>query len=145
MYFDYFARREWGDNYYRNADKTARIRVRSGADGLKYSESISIDRQIEQYFQQIVYSLNQPSAARSYQSVFWNIGYFDKYYFDAMFHEFVFPDEECTKPCWESVEWLQKKFMTWFNKERTKNVLTFPRNLGINCEMLETPRLNWSF
>ena len=27
---------------------------------------------------------------------------------------------------WESVSWLQKLFMKWFNKERTKNLLTFP-------------------
>lgn len=36
----------------------------------------------------------------------------------------MFPDG--TTPCWESVSWLQKYFMKWFNKERTKQVLTFP-------------------
>ena len=38
--------------------------------------------------------------------------------------EFKFPDG--TKPDWESLSWLQKKFMKWFNKERTRTVLTFP-------------------
>lgn len=27
---------------------------------------------------------------------------------------------------WESVSWLQKRFMKWFNAERLKNVITFP-------------------
>lgn len=57
---------------------------------------------------------------------FWNVAYFDKYYFKGIFEDFVFPDG--TEPKWESVDWLQKKFIKWFNKERTKPyiVLTFP-------------------
>lgn len=27
---------------------------------------------------------------------------------------------------WESVSWLQKRFMKWFNAERLKNLITFP-------------------
>lgn len=57
-------------------------------------------------------------------SVFWNISYFDKNYFEGIFGDFVFPDG--TKPTWDSLDWLQKKFMKWFNKERTKDLLTFP-------------------
>lgn len=41
-----------------------------------------------------------------------------------MYGDFVFPDG--TKPQWESISFLQKKFMKWFNEERTKCVLTFP-------------------
>lgn len=41
-----------------------------------------------------------------------------------MFGEFYFPDG--TQPKWDSLNWLQKKFMKWFNKERTKTILTFP-------------------
>jgi len=41
-----------------------------------------------------------------------------------MYGEFVFPDG--TKPQWESVSYLQKKFMRFLNNERTKCVLTFP-------------------
>lgn len=57
-------------------------------------------------------------------SVFWNVGYFDKGYFDGVFGEFVFPDG--TTPKWETLSWLQKKFMKWFNDERTRYTLTFP-------------------
>nr|DAT90269.1 MAG TPA: anaerobic ribonucleoside triphosphate reductase [Caudoviricetes sp.] len=41
-----------------------------------------------------------------------------------MFGSFYFPDG--TQPVWESVSWLQKEFMMWFNEERTKTLLTFP-------------------
>lgn len=79
---------------------------------------------ITQKFQQIVYSLNQPAASRNYQSTFWNISYFDRYYFEGIFGEFKFPDG--TAPVWNTTSWLQKTFMRWFNKERLKCVLTFP-------------------
>ena len=41
-----------------------------------------------------------------------------------MFDDFAFPDG--TKPHWEAVSWLQKRYMKWLNKERTKTLLTFP-------------------
>ena len=41
------------------------------------------------------------------QTVFWNLSYFDKPYFEGVFGEFVFPDG--TKPVWETLSWLQKK------------------------------------
>ena len=72
----------------------------------------------------MVYAINQPAAARGYQSVFWNISLYDKYYFDSMFGEFVFPDY--SKPKWETLEKLQNFFLDWFNDERTKSILTFP-------------------
>lgn len=124
MYFDYFARKKWGDYYYKYADgNSAKHRWHEGENGEKVDEG-TIGAQICQYFQQIVYSINQPAAARNFQSVFWNISYFDKYYFEGLFGGFVFPDG--TKPKWDSLNWLQKKFMTWFNEERTKCILTFP-------------------
>ena len=36
----------------------------------------------------------------------------------------MFPDG--TEPQYESVLWLQKKFMNWLNKERLRTILTFP-------------------
>lgn len=124
MYFDYFARKKWGDYYYKYADgNSAKHRWHEGENGEKVDEG-TIGAQICQYFQQIVYSINQPAAARNFQSVFWNISYFDKYYFEGLFGEFMFPDG--TRPKWDSLNWLQKKFMTWFNEERTKCILTFP-------------------
>lgn len=100
-YFDYFARKDFGDNYLETHRK-----------------------EIENHLQQVVYSINQPAAARGYQSVFWNISIYDQYYFDAMFGNFVFPDFE--RPNWESTAKLQRFFMRWFNQERTKAILTFP-------------------
>lgn len=111
MYFDYFARKEWGDDYWKRPEEMV-------------DKHRNIDKTLEQKFQQIVYSINQPAAARNFQSVFWNISYFDKYYFEGLFGEFVFPDG--SKPQWDSLNWLQKKFMSWFNEERTKCILTFP-------------------
>lgn len=111
MYFDYFARKEWGDDYWKRPEEMV-------------DKHRNIDKTLKQKFQQIVYSINQPAAARNFQSVFWNISYFDKYYFEGLFGEFVFPDG--TKPIWDSLNWLQKKFMSWFNDERTKCILTFP-------------------
>ena len=111
MYFDYFARKEWGDDYWKRPEEMV-------------DKHRNIDKTIEQKFQQIVYSINQPAAARNFQSVFWNISYFDKNYFEGIFGEFYFPDG--TQPQWESLSWLQKKFAKWFNEERTKCILTFP-------------------
>lgn len=119
--FDYYARKEWGDDYYLHEDRAAKLKYDSLGE-----IKITISKQIEQYFQQIVYSINQPAAARGFQSAFTNFGYFDKPYFEGMYGEFIFPDG--TKPQWESVSYLQKKFMKWFNKERTKTMLTFPVN-----------------
>lgn len=111
MYFDYFARKEWGDDYWKRPEEMV-------------DKHRNIDKALEQKFQQIVYSINQPAAARNFQSVFWNISYFDKNYFEGIFGEFYFPDG--TQPQWESLSWLQKKFAKWFNEERTKCILTFP-------------------
>lgn len=116
MYFDYFARKEWGDSYYEKAD----IIVTTAHNNRK----LTIKKRIHQYFQQIVYSINQPVAARGLQAVFWNAAYFDKPFFNAMFENFMFPD--MTSPKWDSLNWLQKEFMQWFNEERLKCILTFP-------------------
>lgn len=110
VYFDYFARKEWGDDYYLRLDEL---------DGKR-----TIQSHIHQYFQQVVYSINQPSAARGMQSAFVNFSYFDKAFFDGMFSNFYFPDG--TQSPWDSVSWLQRDFMQWFNEERLKSVMTFP-------------------
>ena len=84
----------------------------------------TIDKVITDCFEQIVYTINQPTGARNFQAVFWNISYYDRYYFESIFGEFRFPDG--SRPDWDSLNWLQKRFMVWFNKERTKTILTFP-------------------
>ncbi len=101
MYFDYFAAKDYGEDY------------------LEINEKL-----IANHLQHVVYAVNQPAAARGYQSVFWNISLYDEPYFNSMFGDFVFPD--MTKPKWESLKRLQKYFMKWFNKERNRAILTFP-------------------
>lgn len=101
MYFDHFARKDYGDDYL----NTHRERVHN-------------------HLQHVVYSLNQPAAARGFQSVFWNISVYDEHYFDSLFGTFMFPDG--TKPEWSSVKKLQDFFLGWFGDERKKALLTYP-------------------
>ncbi len=101
LYFDHFAAKDYGEDYLETHTKA-----------------------VENHLQHVVYAINQPAAARGYQSVFWNISLYDKPYFDSMFGEFVFPD--MSRPVWERFSRFQRFFMKWFNKERTKAVLTFP-------------------
>jgi len=101
MYFDHFAAKDYGDNY------------------LETHKNL-----ISNHLQHVVYAVNQPAAARGYQSVFWNISLYDEAYFTSMFEDFVFPD--MSKPQWENLKKLQNFFMKWFNQERTKAILTFP-------------------
>ena len=115
LYFTYFCKKEWGNDFYLKADNI--ITTNGGREK-------TIRSQIHQYWQQIVYSINQPSAARGLQSAFVNFAYFDKEFFKGMFGGFYFPDG--TKPDWESLNWIQKEFMQWFNAERLKCMLTFP-------------------
>lgn len=77
-------------------------------------------------FKQFLYGINQPAGNRSYQSPFTNISYYDKTYFNSMFSEFCYPDG--TKPEWKAIDTLQRMFMKFFNKLRTKQILTFPVN-----------------
>lgn len=114
MYLDYFIRKEYGDDYFTHSGDVVDLSKRKR----------TLDKVITDCFEQIVYSINQPTGARNFQAVFWNISYYDKYYFESLFGEFVFPDG--SRPLWKSLNWLQKHFMQWFNKERTKTVLTFP-------------------
>ena len=114
MYLNYFIGLEYGRDYWREPEKVVDLSLKQR----------SIDKVITDCFEQIVYSINQPTGARNYQAVFWNIAYYDKPYFESLFREFYFPDG--SRPDWEGLSWLQKRFMKWFNNERTKTVLTFP-------------------
>lgn len=67
---DFYARKKFGDNYL----ETNKEAIRTA-------------------FKQVVYSLNQPASARSYQSVFWNISIFDRDYFNELLGHYVFPEE----------------------------------------------------
>ena len=114
MYMDYFIRKDYGDEYLTRLDEVVEMTAKAR----------TLEKVIDNCFQQVVHSMNMPAGNRGYQTVFWNIGYFDKPYFEGVFGDFLFPDG--TKPKWETLSWLQKHFMQWFNKEREKYVLTFP-------------------
>ncbi len=114
MYMNYFIGKEYGTDYWQHPEQQADLSLKKR----------SIDKIITDCFEQIVYSINQPTGARNFQAVFWNISYYDKYYFQSLFENFYFPDG--TQPDWDGLSWLQKRFMKWFNKERTKTLLTFP-------------------
>ena len=114
MYLNYFIGLEYGTDYYKDPERIVDLSVKQR----------TVDKMVTDCFEQVVYSINQPCGARNYQSVFWNISYYDSYYFQSLFSEFRFPDG--SRPDWDSLNWLQKRFMRWFNRERTKSVLTFP-------------------
>ncbi len=114
MYLNYFIGIEYGKDYWKDTNRVVDLSVKRR----------TIDKMITDCFEQIVYTLNQPTGARNYQAVFWNISYYDRYYFESLFGDFYFPDG--SRPNWDSLSWLQKRFMKWFNQERTKSLLTFP-------------------
>ena len=112
-FFDRYCMKDFGADYHLRAEELASIYPRK-----------TIGQMIDQYFQQIVYSINQPAGNRSFQSPFTNFSYYDSNYWHALFDDFAFPDG--SKPDWERVSFLQKRFMKWLNQERTKTLLTFP-------------------
>lgn len=112
-FFDHYCAKEYGPDYHRRTDEQASIYPKK-----------TIGQTIDQYFQQIIYSINQPAGNRSFQSPFTNFSYYDSNYWHALFDEFRFPDG--SRPEWERVDFLQRRFMKWLNNERTKTLLTFP-------------------
>ena len=113
---NYYTIMEFGDKWYDKLDLCAT------SPYIKIQRTVR-DR-IYKAFSQFVWGINQPAGNRSYQSPFTNISYFDKTYFEAMFGEFYYPDG--TKPEWKAVDTLQRLFMKWFNKLRTKAIVAFP-------------------
>lgn len=100
---DYFAKKDYGRDY------------------LDTPEGRHI---INNAFQNVVYCLNQPAAARGFQSVFWNLSLFDKEFLKSMFEDYVYPDG--SKMDFENVDKLQRYFLEWFQNERKIKDLTFP-------------------
>lgn len=101
LYFHYFAEKDYGKDY------------------LDTHKDL-----IKQKLQSVIYCLNQPAAARGYQSVFFNMSVFDRYFFDSMFGHFMFPDGTVVN--YDDFNKLQKFFMEWLLEERSKSLLTFP-------------------
>ena len=113
---NYYIIAEFGDKWYENLDCVVT------------NSHCKIQRTvrdfIEKAFKQFIYGINQPAGNRSYQSPFTNISYYDHTYFNSLFEEFYYPDG--SKPEWDAINVLQKMFMKFFNKLRTKQILTFP-------------------
>lgn len=113
---NYYIVQEFGPNWYEKLD------VVTTTDHCNKQRTIR--DAIYKAFKQFIYGVNQPAGNRSYQSPFTNVSYYDHTYFDSLFGEFYYPDG--TKPQWEAVDCLQRLFMKFFNKLRTKQILTFP-------------------
>jgi ribonucleoside-triphosphate reductase len=113
---NYYIVREFGPNWYEKLDDVITSRA--------CTKQRTIKDAIYKAFKQFIYGVNQPAGNRSYQSPFTNVSYYDHTYFDSLFGEFYYPDG--TKPQWEAVDCLQRLFMKFFNKLRTKQILTFP-------------------
>ena len=116
LYFDYFARKDFGDDYLNIHNDT-----------------------VNQELQGVIYLLNQESVARGGQALFVNLSTFDKYFFDGIFGDFIFPD--LTKPNWETLNKLQLFWHKWFRKERTKKLLTFP--IVTHCAIANAEGTDW--
>ena len=114
--FNWYCVKEWGKDYYKLKDKNVFTDINK--------TQRTIEQQIIQYFQQIIWGINQPAGNRSSQSPFTNVSYYDKNYYAAMFEDFAYPDT--TKPTWEQIDYLQRLFMRTLNKERLTSVIAFP-------------------
>ena len=113
---NYYIVQEFGPNWYEKLD------VVTTTDHCNKQRTVR--DAIHKAFKQFIYGVNQPAGNRSYQSPFTNVSYYDHTYFDSLFGEFYYPDG--TKPQWEAIDCLQRLFMKFFNKLRTKQILTFP-------------------
>lgn len=113
---NYYIVKEFGEDWYLRLDDVTTSRA--------CNKQRTIRNAIYKAFKQFIYGVNQPAGNRSYQSPFTNVSYYDHTYFDSLFGEFSYPDG--TKPEWKQIDTLQRLFMKFFNKLRTKQILTFP-------------------
>jgi ribonucleoside-triphosphate reductase len=60
MYMDYFIRKDYGENYINNLNDIVECSTKKR----------TIEKVIENYFQQVVHSMNMPAGNRGYQTVF---------------------------------------------------------------------------
>ena len=113
---NYYVIKEFGEDWYNRLDEV----ITSPA----CNKQRTIRDAVYKAFKQFIYGVNQPAGNRSYQSPFTNVSYYDHTYYNSLFGEFSYPDG--TKPQWEAIDCLQRLFMKFFNKLRTKQILTFP-------------------
>jgi ribonucleoside-triphosphate reductase len=113
---NYYIVKEFGEKWYEKLDEITTT--------AHCNKQRTIRNAIYKAFKQFIYGVNQPAGNRSFQSPFTNLSYYDHTYFNSLFSDFCYPDG--TKPQWEAIDCLQKLFMKFFNKLRTKQILTFP-------------------
>lgn len=113
---NYYIVQEFGPNWYE------KLNVMTTSDHCIHQRTIK--DAVYKAFKQFIYGVNQPAGNRSYQSPFTNVSYYDHTYFDSLFGGFYYPDG--SQPKWEAIDCLQRLFMKFFNKLRTKQILTFP-------------------
>lgn len=134
---NYYVIKEFGDKWYNKLD----------CETSSYHCMIhrTIKDVICKSMKQFIYGINQPAGNRSYNSPFSNINFFDKYYYEAIFKDFYYPDG--TKPEWVSIDKLQRIFMELLRELRLKKPLTFPVTsvcmLHDNNDCLDIDCKNW--
>lgn len=113
---NYYVIKEFGSNWYNKLDV-----VFTNEHTL---HSYTIKNYILKGMKQYIYGINQAAGNRSYNSPFTNVSWFDKYYFEAMYGEFYYPDG--SQPKWKAVDTLQRMFMKLMRDIRLVKPITFP-------------------
>ena len=134
---NYYIIEEFGEDWYKHLDKIITI------PELKHQKTIK--DVIRKGMKQFIYGINQPAGNRGYNSPFSNLNFFDKYYYQALFESFYYPDG--TQPQWEAIDTLQRIFMALLRELRLKKPLTFPVTsvcmLHNNNECLDLKTKEW--
>lgn len=113
---NFYVKNEFGNEWYNKLSDIITY------DGIKHGRTIK--DAIRKGMKQFIYGINQPAGNRSYNSPFTNISFYDKYYFNALFGDFYYPDG--TKPEWNAIDALQRIFMELHRDLRLIKPLTFP-------------------
>lgn len=113
---NYYIIQEFGDNWYNQLDDVI--------SNERCKKQSTIRKSICKGLKQFIYGVNQPAGNRSYNSPFTNLSFYDRYYFEALFGDFYYPDG--TKPEWRAIDTLQRIFMDLHRRLRSIKPLTFP-------------------
>ena len=113
---NYYVVKEFGEQWYNKLDVIV--------TNSHITKQHTIEYYILKGMKQFIYGVCQPAGNRSYNSPFTNVSWYDKYYFEAMFGEFYYPDG--TKPEWNAVDKLQRMFMKLMREIRLLTPITFP-------------------
>lgn len=109
---------EFGSDWYDKLDVTI------CNSHVKDWQNRTIKREIRKGMKQFIFGVNQPQGNRGFQSPFTNLNFFDKYYFEAMFGDFYYPNG--TQPEWKAIDTLQRIFIELLRELRLIVPLTFP-------------------